>query len=135
VLWIKIPTFKWFWVSFDKVRIIYSNNKRIPVFRSSLRTTLNQFLNPLVPRVAYLLHELLGATNSKNMLVLCFFPSVECLLHCKVIFRYRNIVIVTFCGYLPFSRKCQPPWNMSGENITDVKIKLYDHTDNYRFRI
>jgi len=24
---------------------------------------------------------------------------------------------------------------MSGENITDVKIKLYDHTDNSRFRI
>jgi hypothetical protein len=84
--------------------------------------------NPLVPRVAYLLHEPLGGTNSKINVCFVFFPSVECLLHWKVIIRYRNIVIIAFCGYLFFSRKCQPPWNLSGKNITDEKIKLYDHT-------
>ena len=26
-------------------------------------------------------------------------------------------------------------YNMSGKNIADGKIKLYDHTDNNRFRI
>ena len=85
---------------------------------------LRQLLNPLVPRVAYLLHKPLRSTNSIINVCFVFFPSVECLLHCKVIIRYRNIVIITFCGYLLFSRKWQPPCNMSGENITDVKIKL-----------
>jgi hypothetical protein len=93
--------------------------------------------NPLVPRVAYLLHDwLLRGTNSKINVCSVFFPSVECLLHCKVIIRYRNIVIITFCGYLLFSRKCQPPWNMSGpKNITDGENKINDHSDNNRFRI
>ena len=92
-------------------------------------------LNPLVPCVAYLLHELLRSTNSKINVCFVFFPSVECLRHCKVIIRYRNIVIITFCGYFLFSRKCQPPWNMSGKNITDGKIQLHDHTDNNRSTI
>ena len=70
---------------------------------------LRQLLNPLVPRVAYLLHKPLRSTNSKINVCFVFFPSVECLLQCKVIIRYRNIVIITFCGYLLFSRKCQPP--------------------------
>jgi hypothetical protein len=45
-------------------------------------------------------NELLRGTNSKINVCFVFFPSVECLLHCKVIIRYRNIVIITFCGYL-----------------------------------
>jgi len=40
---------------------------------NSVKCIYSQF-NPLVLHVAYLLHELLGATNSKQMFVLCFFP-------------------------------------------------------------
>ena len=81
-------------------RLLDQGYKKIRLIRS---------LNPLVPRVAYSLHELLRGTNSKINVCFVFFPSVECLLHCKVIIRYRNIVIIPFCGYLLFSRKCQPP--------------------------
>jgi len=33
-----------------------------------------EHLNPLVPRVTYLLHELLEATNSKKNVCFVFFP-------------------------------------------------------------
>jgi hypothetical protein len=78
-------------------------------------------------------------SREKEMIaVFVFFHSVEYLLHCKVIFRYRNIVIITFCDHLPFSRKCHPMYslllymkcssrkiNRPTENMTKIVTLLY----------
>ena len=97
------------------------NNRKLISLHNAMARTINMHTDLQIsscwehistwnmPYVAYLLHELLWGTNSKINVCFVFFPSVECLLHCKVIIRYRNIVIITFCGYLLFSRKCQPP--------------------------
>jgi hypothetical protein len=90
--------------------------------------------HPLVPRVAYLLHELLRGTNSKINVCFVFFPSVECLLHCKVIIYQCSIFDTFYFNYqfLEFRNKFICYFMIKLNILWKHYLKKHNHLTWYR---